>query len=210
MSICVCPSSAALTTIPSQECPFDLGQIQKLWFQKRYADGAINTITITNAKLKATWTALLAEDDDTKVVVTPFVEAPTADGGDAITYGGGNDTVGGATKIINRNPVGMTFALRQYTPAIVTAMKDLQCVTDLGVFLINGDGQIFGWGGGTTSAPTIEPIPIQSLFVGDLMPMGYDNPDENALSFSFRPNWSDKLVAVAPTDFDPIDLRPAE
>jgi hypothetical protein len=129
------------------------------------------------------------------------VEAPAADGGDAITYGGGNDSVGGVTKTIGRNPVNMTFALRQIPQDIVKALKGLMCET-LGVYLINGDGQILALKGST--AGVHYPIPIDNLFVGDLMLNGLDAPDSNALSFSFKPNWSDDAVVVTPEEFNPL------
>jgi hypothetical protein len=159
-------------------------------------------MTQANAKLLATWTALFSATAGTKAVITPYVEAPTADGGDAITYGGGNDTVGGVTKVIGRNPVNMTFALRQIEQGIAKALKKLMCEI-VGVYLVNGDGQIMGISD-HASTPKFFPIPITSLFVGDLRLNGLDTPDENALSFSFKPNWSDDAVVITPTDFNPL------
>ena len=58
--------------------------------------------------------------------------------------------------------------------------------------------------GDSASTPNFYPIPINSLFVGDLKLNGLDSPDENALSFSFQPNWSDDAVVITPTDFNPL------
>lgn len=206
MAICSCPLGTAIPNVPNAACPVDAGQIQKIVFQRIFKTGTTkNSFTSTAAiTLLASWTANFSatgDDGGMKMVITPYVEAPTADGGDAITYGGGNDTLGGETKVIGRNPVNMTFALRQVSQDIIKALKGLMCET-LGVYLINGDGQILALAGSTTG--THYPIPISNLFVGDLMLNGLDTPDSNTLSFSFKPNWSDDLVLVTPTDFNPL------
>ena len=203
MSICACPNATALPTIPSVGCASDFGQIQKIAFQRIHSSGTTKNAFSTTAKITAlaSWTALTAEDDGTKVVVTPFVEAPTADGGDAITFGGGNDTLGGIVKTIGRNPVNMTFALNQFPQNVISAMKEMQCETDLGVFLFNEAGQIMAVKG--SGDDDFSPIPIRNLFIGDLMLNGLSNPDSNAMSFSFPPNWSDSVQIVTPA-FNPL------
>ena len=203
MSACSCPAGTAIASVPNASCPQDFGQIQKIIFQRIFSSGTTkNSMTQASAKLLASWTALFSATAGTKAVITPYVEAPTADGGDAITFGGGNDTVGGVTKVIGRNPVNMTFALRQIEQGIAKALKKLMCEI-VGVYLVNGDGQIMGIGD-SASTPNLYPIPINSLFVGDLKLNGLDTPDENALSFSFAPNWSDDAVVITPTDFNPL------
>lgn len=201
MSLCACPAATALTTIPTLSCASDFGQIQKIAFQRLHSGSTANGFTAT-AKITAlaSWTALMAAADSTKIVKTPYVEAPASDGGDAITYGGGNDTLGGITRIIGRNPINMTFALNQYTQDVIAALKSLECETDLGVYLFNGDGQILAVNGGTD---IYYPIPIRSLFVSDLKLNGLSNPDTNELSFSFFPNWSDNVEIVTPA-FNPL------
>lgn len=202
MSMCSCPAGAALPQIPNASCPQDWGQTQKIIFQRIFKTAGTKNSFTQSASIKelSSWTTLFAASDGTKCVITPYVEAPTADGGDAITFGGGNDTVGGTTKVIGRNPVNMSFVMRQMTQDVIKALKGLQCEDELGVYLVNGDGQILA----ISSADNVyTPIPIRSLFISDLKLMGLDNPDENALSFSFLPNWSDDVKVVAP-DFNPL------
>lgn len=203
MSMCSCPAGAALPAVPNASCPQDWGQTQKIIFQRIFKTaGTKNKFTLPGTiEQLASWTTLFTANDGTKCVITPYVEAPTSDGGDAITFGGGNDTVGGTTKVIGRNPVNMSFVMRQMTQDVIRAFKGLQCEEELGVYLVNGDGQILAVYSGEDGAYT--PIPIRSLFVSDLKLMGLDNPDENALSFSFLPNWSDDVKVVAP-DFNPL------
>lgn len=202
MSMCSCPAGAALPAVPNASCPQDFGQVQKIIFQRIFKTaGTKNSFTQTaGIKQLSSWTALFSASDGTKCVITPYVEAPTSDGGDAITFGGGNDTVGGTTKVIGRNPVNMSFVMRQMTQDVIKALKGLQCEDELGVYLINGDGQILA----VSSADNeYTPIPIRSLFISDLKLMGLDNPDENSLSFSFLPNWSDDAKVVTP-EFNPL------
>ena len=202
MSMCSCPAGAALPQVPNASCPQNWGQTQKIIFQRIFKTAGTKNSFTQSASIKelASWTALFSASDGTKCVITPYVEAPTADGGDAITFGGGNDTVGGTTKVIGRNPVNMSFVMRQMTQDVIKALKGLQCEDELGVYLVNGDGQILAL---SSKDNEYTPIPIRSLFISDLKLMGLDNPDENALSFSFLPNWSDDAVVVTP-DFNPL------
>ena len=202
MAICSCPLGKAIPNVPDASCPVDFGQCQKIVFQRIFKSGTTkNSFTSEEICALASWTANFSASDGSKMVITPYVEAPAADGGDAITYGGGNDTVGGVTKTIGRNPVNMTFALRQVSQDIVKALKSLMCET-LGVYLINGDGQVLALAADPTEAHF--PIPIDNLFVGDLMLNGLDTPDSNTLSFSFKPNWSDDAVVVKAADFNAL------
>lgn len=201
MSACQCPAGASIPSVPNANCPQDFGQIQKIIFQRIFTSGTNkNTMTKANAVTLATWTALFSAEDGAKVIITPYVEAPTADGGDAITFGGGNDTIGGVTKVIGTNPTNMTFALRQIVQSIAKGLKALMCELNLGVYFINGDGQIMGK---EVSKDNFGPIPIQTLFVGDLKLNGLETPDENALSFSLPANWSDDVAIITP-EFNPL------
>lgn len=204
MSVCTCPVGAALPAVPNSSCPQDFGQIQKIAFQRVFTSGTTKNSFTTAAAitLLASWTAKLSASDGTKVVISPYVEAPASDGGDAITFGGGNDTTGGIVKTIGRNPVTMTFELRQMTQNIISALKSLSC-ENIGVYFFNGDGQIMALKDESV-ATTFYPIPIKNLFVSDLKLNGLDTPDSNTLSFSFEPNWSDNAAIVTPTDFNPL------
>lgn len=191
-----CPAARTLTTIPSETCAQNFGQIQKIIFQRIYNGAAKNSITdgtsTGNAGLLASWTALKAATDDTKIVVSPFIESPADDGGDARTYGGGNETLNGIEQVIGANPVGFTCRMNGKKQDIVAAMKKLMCEAlsnNLGVYLINENGNIEG----IKVNSAWYPIPIQSLFVGDKHHGNFDGPDYNNLSFSFAPGYSDNL-----------------
>lgn len=205
--ICKCPAAAALPDIPAVKCPENFGQIQKVAFQRLTTDaGAKNSFTSAAAiTLLASWTPKLSAADSTKIVVSPYIQAPTAEAGAARTFGGGNETLGGVEEIIGREPTPFTGVIRKTAQAVIKAMKELQCESygdNLGIFLFAENGAIGAIEDEATPG-TYYPIPIRSLFIGDKTLGGLEAPDSNAISWSFLPNWSDNLAIVAP-DFNPL------
>ena len=220
MQLCACPAATALTTIPAATCAESFGQIQKVAFMRlKKADGTVNSFVDgsgTGIDKKAAWTAKMALTDGGKAVISPYIQAPTQDGGDARTFGGGNETLGGVEIVIGRNPMNFSGVMRGVPQSIIKVMKSLQCEAqgdNLGVILFDENGNIEAIKKVTTGTPdTVEymPIPIRSLFIGDKVHGGLEAPDNNAISWKFLPNYSDDLGIVQPDDFNPLtDLVPA-
>ena len=220
MQLCACPAATALTTIPAASCAESFGQIQKVAFMRlKKADGTVNSFVNgagTGIDKKAAWTAKMALTDGGKAVISPYIQAPAQDGGDARTFGGGNETLGGIEIVIGRNPMNFTGVMRGVPQSVIKAMKLLQCEAqgdNLGVFLFDENGNIEAIKKVTTGTPDVVeymPIPIRSLFIGDKVHGGLEAPDSNAISWTFLPNYSDELAIVAPSDFNPLtDLVPA-
>lgn len=208
MSICKCPASAALTSIPAVTCSESFGQIQKVAFQRIYSSGTTKNSFTSSAdiKLLASWTALLSANDSTKIVVSPYIQAPTSEAGAARTFGGGNDTLGGVEEIVGREPTTFSAVLRRIPQDVIKALKELQCESwadNLGVYLFDDNGNIEALVDPSV-ATTFYPIPIRALFIGDKTHGGLEEPDSNAISWTFLPNYSDQLKIVAPTDFNPL------
>lgn len=203
--ICKCPRAAALPDIPVADCPESFGQVQKVAFQRlTKADGSKNTFTsVASILLLASWTPKLAAADDTKIIISPYIQAPTAEAGAPRTFGGGNETLGGIEEIIGSEPTPFTGVIRKSPQAVIKALKELTC-EQIGVFLFDENGAIGAINVGTDIAPKYAPIPIRSFFVGDKTLGGYEAPDSNGIQWSFIPNWSDNLVLLAPTDFNPL------
>lgn len=210
---CACPAAAALPTIPKFECSEGFGQIQKIAFQRIIDDDGSHknyfdsTLAITAL---SSWETFVTANDSTKIVISPFVENPTQDGGDARTYGGGNDTLGGVSKIIGSEPTTLTVQLRDVPQNIIKELKKLICEAqngNLGVYLFDDNGRIEAIQDEITQGETTTiahyPIPIRALFVGDKIHGGLENPDSNTMSFQFAPNYSDDLTIVTPT-FNPL------
>lgn len=212
--ICKCPASTALPDIPVSNCPESFGQIQKVAFQRLYkSTGEKNSFkTDAGIEKKASWTPLLSADDDTKIVISPYIQAPTAEAGAARTFGGGNETLGGIEEIVGREPTPFTGVMRKLPQKIIKALKQLQCESwsdNLGVYLFDENGAI-GAIQDAKTATTHYPIPIRSLFIGDKTLGGYEVPDNNNIQWAFLPNWSDDLAIIAPEDFNPLtDLKAA-
>lgn len=211
--ICKCPAGAALPDVPAIKCSESFGQVQKVAFQ-RLLKGDGNKNSFTSGKeitVLAQWTALLSAGDDTKVVVSPYIQAPTAEAGAARTFGGGNETLGGVEEIIGREPTLFTGVIRKAPQEVIKALKEMQCESwgdNLGIFIFDENGAIGAIKGGTDGP--YYPIPIRSLFIGDKTLGGLEAPDSNAIQWSFLPNWSDDLAIVAPK-FNPLtDLNPVQ
>lgn len=200
--------------IPVSNCPESFGQIQKVAFQRLYkSTGEKNSFTTTaGIGKKASWTPLLSADDDTKIVISPYIQAPTAEAGAARTFGGGNETLGGVEEIVGREPTPFTGVMRKLPQKIIKALKELQCESwgdNLGVYLFDENGAI-GAIQDAKTATTHYPIPIRSLFIGDKTLGGYEAPDSNNIQWAFLPNWSDDLAFIVPEDFNPLtDLKAA-
>lgn len=208
MNLCTCPAAASLTSIPAAGCPESFGQIQKIAFQRlRKADGTKNSFTSTSSILiKASWTAKMAASDATKIVISPYIQAPSQEAGSPRTFGGGNETLGGVEIIIGREPSTFMGVIRSVSQDVIKAMKQLQCeaqADNLGVFLIDENGAVEAIKDESV-ATTFYPIPIRSLLIGDKAHGGLEAPDSNAIQFSFLPNYSDNLSIQVPTDFNPL------
>lgn len=198
--------------IPVSNCPESFGQIQKVAFQRLYkSTGEKNSFkTDAGIEKKASWTPLLSADDDTKIVISPYIQAPTAEAGAARTFGGGNETLGGVEEIVGRETTPFTGVMRKLPQKIIKALKELQCESwgdNLGVYLFDENGAI-GAIQDAKTATTHYPIPIRSLFIGDKTLGGYEAPDSNNIQWAFLPNWSDDLAIIVPQDFNPLtDLK---
>lgn len=209
--ICKCPAAAALPNVTPAKCPESFGQIQKVAFQRIYKDDNTKN-SFTDEKpitALASWTTLLTAADGTKVVVSPYIEAPAAEAGEPLTFGGGNETLGGIEEIIGRNPTPFTAVIRKQPQSVIKALKELQCESwadNLGIYLFDENGAI-GAIKDATEEDTYYPIPIRSLFIGDKTLGGLEAPDSNAIQWQFKPNWSDDLAIVEP-QFNPLtDLK---
>lgn len=194
--------------IPVSNCPESFGQIQKVAFQRLYkSTGEKNSFKAdAGIEKKTSWTPLLAADDDTKIVISPYIQAPTAEAGAARTFGGGNETLGGVEEIVGREPTPFTGVMRKLPQKIIKALKELQCESwgdNLGVYLFDENGAI-GAIQDAKTATTHYPIPIRSLFIGDKTLGGYEAPDSNNIQWAFLPNWSDDLAIIVPEDFNPL------
>lgn len=193
-----CPQSAAPSDI-TLDCPEGMGQIQKILLQR--ADNSF-VIATANPNVLASWTPLLAAVDGTKVVQSPYLNAPAFEPGAARTFGGGNETVGGLVKILGAEPTNVTTMLHDAKSITVKEMKTYMGEVNAAVYLVDEFGRIWGQVDDLTTPTTFAPIPVYTFFVSDKQAGGIDQPDMNTVSWSFAPNWSDNLQPITPTDFN--------
>lgn len=201
---CGCPAGAHLADLSIDECKESFGQIQKVLFQRVYQSaGTLNTIE--DPKLKASWTTLLSAADGTRVTVSPYIQGPTTEAGTARTFGTGNEVLGGMPIIIGREPTSFSGNIYQESQLVISQLKEYMCET-IGVYLIDENGNIGCLVDDLETPTKYMPIPINSLFIGDKSLGGFENPDSNAISWNFPPNWSDKLYMIKSSelDFNPL------
>ena len=213
MLTCPCPAAPSLPEIPCVKCAERLGQIQKVAFQRLTKDdGTRNTFNSTSGfdtiESLANWQSAMSAADSSKIVISPYIYSPTQETGAPRTFGGGNDGLGGIEEIIGREPSAFTGSLRNIPQSVAKILKALQCESEagnLGVYLIDENGNVEALGiTDSNNNDYIYPIPIRSFFVGDKVHGGLDNPDTNAIQWSFPPNYSDDLKIFTITDFNPL------
>lgn len=201
---CGCPAGAHIADLDVKDCKESLGQIQKVVFQRVYKTaGVLNSLA--DPTKKASWTTLFSASDGTKMVVSPYIENPTTEPGAARTFGGGNATLGGIERIIGREPTTFSAIMYEESQMTIEQMKTLMC-ENVGVFLIDENGNIGCVVDDHESPTEYKPIPIGKLFIGDKKLGGFEEPDSNTIEWNFFPNWSDKLHIIKrdTLDFDPL------
>lgn len=199
---CGCPAGAHLTDLSIAECKESLGQIQKIIIQRRYqSTGLLNKISITSIRQKTAMASLAAAVDGTKIVISPYIQNPTTTPGEARTFGGGNQTLGGIEIVIGREPTTFEGIIYQESQQTIKAMKSYSC-EDIGLYLIDENGNIGAIADNPSNPTNYMPIPIRSFFLGDKNLGGYEEPDSNAIRWSFLPNWSDNLVIIKQSELD--------
>lgn len=205
MDACSCPLPVSLTAIDALDCGIDLGQIQKLGFQRQgFTFDAAATPPQDILEL-STWQALLVATDDTKVVVTPFIGGdPIITPGDAITNGGGdNSTLNGVEEVEGKNPSVFTAFFKSLTPAIQKQIATLECEKSLTVYLFLQGGKI-GVFQITAGPDTFRGFEAKSFVILDRANNGFGTKDTNSISFSLPAGWSANLQVITP-NFNPLN-----
>lgn len=199
---CGCPAGAHLADLNIADCKESLGQIQKVIFQRIYkSSGVANGFAPADIVKKEKLVAAATASDGQKIIISPYVQNPTTTPGEARTFGGGNQTLGGVEIIIGREPTTFEGVIYQESQSTIKTLKEYSC-ENIGVYLIDENGNI-GCIADDANAPTLyTPIPVGKFFVGDKKLGGFEEPDSNTIQWNFFPNWSDNLVIVKQTSMD--------
>lgn len=199
MPKCTCSFSTALGDITAKRCGEDFGQLQLLVFQRL---NSTNKLAMTGGVIaESAFTTPLAAADDTKIIVSPYLYNPDVAAGDSQTWGGQNQTPNGVTFYMGADGTEITAELRMASQDVIKQMKDLICEAQsgrLGVYMLDGNGCIKGVKHYSSATPPaldgLTPIPIKSLFVGDLNMKGSGEPDYNSLKIQLPAGWSDETM----------------
>lgn len=202
---CGCPAGKHLNDLEIAECKESFGQIQKVIFSRIYnTNGEKNTISNSASGWlkKENLAPLFAASDGSKLIISPYIQNPTTEPGEARTFGGGNQTLGGIEIVIGREPTTFTGVIYQESQSVIKTLKSYAC-EKIGVYLIDENGNIgaIKVNDSLTNNSTA-PIPIDKFFVSDKNLGGYEEPDSNNISWSFYPNWSDKLILIRADNLD--------
>jgi hypothetical protein len=188
-----CPAASVLGSVVTSltDCPFEIGQIQKLVFW-RHNESFTQVASATSATV---WTAHLAATGDTKLLVSPPATAiiPASEPREA---GSGNEVLHGIPRNLGSNAVkveGKMWAQDQDTIAALKAIKDEY----LDVMFINESNQLIY----NLSGTTVKGFPIHSLWISDLAAGSFSDGTFNNYSFFLEPNWSDGARITAATSF---------
>lgn len=201
---CGCPQGKHIADLDIAECKESMGQIQKVAFQRIYKTaGELNSVA--DPTKAASFTALFSAADGTKMTVSPYIQNPTTEPGAARTFGGGNQTLGGIEITIGREPTTFTGSIYQESQKTIAQLKQYMC-ENVGVWLIDENGNIGCLVEESEESAKYMPIPIGKLFVGDKKLGGFEEPDSNTIEWSFFPNWSDNFTIIKreTLDFNPL------
>ena len=201
---CGCPAGAHIADLEIAECKESLGQVQKVAFQRVYKTaGELNSIA--DPTKGASFATLFSAADGTKMTISPYIQGPTTEPGAARTFGGGNQTLGGIEITSGREPTTFTGVIYQENQKTIAQLKQYMC-ENVGIWLIDENGNIGCLVDDMGDPTKYMPIPIGKLFVGDKKLGGFEEPDSNAIEWSFFPNWSDKLYIIKreTLDFNPL------
>lgn len=203
MADCDCPLPSEISDLTDFDCPENWGQIQKVAFQRRDALSLFSGTGLNPIETLASWTAFLTAVDDTKIVITSFVEAFTILAGDPVLEGGGdNSTLNGVEIVAGRDPStveGMIKSAPQTT--VIKDLKTLQCEGKLTAYFFNEFGNIIA--SEVVLDDDYNGFDVQSMFIGDKNNEGFGTRDSNAFRFALKGNWSDTARVIIPT-FNPL------
>ncbi len=146
---------------------------------------------------------LITAVDDTKIVISPYLDTVVIPPSEAITVGGGdNTTLNGRQLVVGAtNPI-VTGEARSISAEIQAALQALELGEDLVWFGINQFNQLIG----RDAYPghpgeNIVGIPLHALFVGDAGNEGFAKDDKTKIRFGVDYQWRNNIYIKKP-DFD--------
>lgn len=198
--LCKCPVGTHIDAITAYSCPVDVREIQKMVFWRA---GVANHIdTVADLITLSTWTALKAASDNTKAIVTPFLNNPVVEPGDVITWGGGTETRDGIPEIVGVNPTKVTIKGTHWQSEIKRDIRELMCES-LEVIFINNEGKFIH----RLDGLLVKGFPIRAFYIKDRAIGNRTTPDQFEIGFMLPEAWDDYLTITDPTaNFNALTL----
>ncbi|MGF7219080.1 hypothetical protein GGR92_005260 [Spirosoma lacussanchae] len=199
MAFNTCPLPTALTTIPATACPVNFGQIVRALLIRRSA-GALFTFTagVSSIATEATLTAVLADTDSGKGVLTPLFAGLTLPQLDPILEGeNDNSTTFGVGYVAGGNVARVQLMFDSISTETADAMQLLHGEA-LQVVFFNQYGQAILKSNG-------KGFDIFNQVLGDVTSEGLNRINKTPFSFTLPFGWS-KGYKVVNLPYDVLNL----
>lgn len=199
MSLCDCPNPAALETIADFDCPIDFSEIVKIAitrkreFQKTSVPPLLEVDIITLAE----WVDTLAAVDDTKTLITPFVDDVENEPGAPIT-----EELTTRNIVTGLEPTTFNGLLAGAPAVTIAAFKKLSCEKTLFVYFIDDDGNIIYNLNGVK--PEGFKVSNNSFVLQDTELLKR-TINKNRFTFQLDAGWSDGAKKATPVDFNALE-----
>lgn len=199
-----CPLPAVIPDITDPDCAVHWGQVIKMAFQKPDQNSFAD---ITALQTLATWTALLAANDDTKMQVTPVFSGLVFPISEPILEGENtNDVIGGIADLNGLTTLQLTAQIKGLTDDIALELANYTCFTlnelgssNLVVYFFTQDGKILH--------NDLAGFEIFNFCISANSSEGFGAKNIHQISFQFRGDWSYNKQEAILTDspnFNPI------
>jgi hypothetical protein len=211
-----CGDNTPLTVVPQQNCPINMGQIQRVIFaiqgthQWNTADNTQNlpaTIAGNDITAQAGWDILLTAGDTSLITLSPYTTGggdSTITAGDTVTIGGNdNTTFSGRTIITAVGPAQFQIRLDGLDKDVIKALRDNFCKGNLMVYFVTQCQTIWGCQNGDI----VTGHTIYTPFLGTKANEGFGSFDSNLLTFQLDSNYDECNTPFVPEDgFNPLRL----
>jgi hypothetical protein len=208
LQICsTCPLGDELDSIPSSDCPVNMGQIQRYFFAKK---GEVIWDSVTPANnIPATLANEVIEDAtgwnilftatgalSGKTIYTPLIGGDSSiTAGSELTEGGGdNTTLSGVILSNGTNPADGQARFDGLKSDQIAPFRKLNC-EDIEVYFVNQSNKIIA----RKQGATITGFPLKKFYFGTKDNAGLNSRDSNLMTFQLNSDYDEFLHVVNPT-----------
>ncbi len=200
--LCACTAPTELVTIDNVANSCIPGKIAKMFFQRRSEANNFVGPATNPIDEEASWTGLTTATDDTKVVVTPFLEEVEFAEPEVLED---SENFDGAPIAIDSAPSLVTAKIRNISNTQFDAIKALQCERDLVVYFVDARGNFFVNEVATDTHNGFVVSPDTFVLRDPARGSGKVDQFKVMLQFYFASSWYSQAVKIIPeAGFDPL------